>query len=130
MKKKYDSDLTNAQWKAIEPRFKELNGNYGKNAEHSRRKLVNAVLYRVKTGCQWRMLPKDYPPWGTVWSFYRRAKLSGLWEVLMMDLVEISRVQSGRAPEPTYSLIDSQSVKTTSDSEEVGYDGWKKNQGT
>ena len=78
MGKKYDSDLTKEQWKAIEPRFNEINGNYGQNAEHSKRKLVNAVLYGVKTGCQWRMLPKDFAPWGTVRSFYRRAKLSGL----------------------------------------------------
>jgi len=130
MKRKYESDLTNAQWKKIKPRFKELNGNYGENSTSNKRKLINAVLYRTKTGCQWRMLPKDFPKWSTVWSFYRRAKLTGLWEVIMADMVATSRVQAGREPEPTYSLIDSQSVKTAADSEEVGFDGWKKNQGT
>jgi transposase len=129
MKRKYETDLTKEQWKAIEPRFREINGNYGTEPK-TKRKLVNAVLYRTKTGCQWRMLPKDFPKWGTVWSFYRRAKQSGLWEFILSDLTALSRKQARREAEPTYSLIDSQSAKTTSESEEVGFDGWKKNQGT
>lgn len=55
MKKKYETDMTNKQWSAIEPRFKEINGNYGKNGRLPRRKLINAILYKLKTGCQWRM---------------------------------------------------------------------------
>jgi len=130
MKKKYDTDLTNEQWAIIKMRFKEINGNYGKNGTLSKRKLVNAVLYRTKTGCQWRLLPNDMPPYSAVWSFYRRAKLSGLWEIIMADIVKISGEQAGRSAAPTYGLIDSQSAKTTTDSEEVGFDGGKKNQGT
>ena len=126
MRRKYESDLTNEQWKAIEPRFGEINGNYGKNATLKKRKLVNAVLYRTKTGCQWRYLPKNYGKWSSVWSFYRRAKIAGLWEIIEMDLVALSRKQAGREPEPTYGLIDSQSAKTTGASEEVGFDGGKK----
>lgn len=126
MKKKYETDLTNKQWSAIEPRFKEINGNYGKNGTIPKRKLVNAVLYKLKTGCQWRMLPNDLPKWSAVWSFYRRTKENGIWEVIMSDMVAISREQAGRSPEPTYSLIDSQSVKTVADSEEIGIDGGKK----
>jgi putative transposase len=127
MKKKYETDLTNKQWNAIEPHFKEINGNYGKNSTISKRKLVNAVLYKLKTGCQWRMLPNDFPNWNTVWSFYRRSRDNGVWEVIMSDIVRESRVKAGRLPEPTYSLIDSQSVKTVTDSEERGFDGGKKN---
>lgn len=126
MKRKYETDLTKGQWGAIKTRFKEINGNYGENATVSKRELVNAVLYKLKTGCQWRMLPKDLPKWSAVWSFYRRSKLSGIWEVIMADMVSMSRVQAGRSSEPIYSLIDSQSVKTAANSEETGIDGGKK----
>ena len=82
----YSTDLTDKQWCLVEPIFKS---NKGKNlAKHSKRELVNAVLYLVKTGCQWRLLPNDFPPHNTVWSFYRRAVQSGKWEKLMDLLVK------------------------------------------
>ncbi|MDR2148965.1 MAG: transposase [Tannerella sp.] len=96
MKRKYETDLTNAQWKEIKTRYKELNGNYGENSRNNKRKVINAVLYRTKTGWQWRMLPKDFPKRSTVWSFCRRAKLTGLWEVILSDMVAVSRVQADR----------------------------------
>ena len=121
----YPTDLTNEQWEIIEPFF--IGENRGKHLEkHSKRKHVNAVFYLNKTGCQWRLLPNDFPPWVTVWSFYRRAVRSGSWEKMMDSLVKKSRVASGRTPTPSYSLIDSKSVKTTSASEERGIDGGKK----
>jgi putative transposase len=126
VKKKYETDLSDEEWEILEKRFREKLGNYGKNGNKKRRKLVNAVLYRTKTGCQWRMLPKDFGKWETVWSFFRRCKLSGMWELILADMVRISRIAAGREPEPTYSLIDSQSVKTTAECEEVGFDGGKK----
>ena len=95
----------------------------------SKRELVDAVLYFEKTGCQWRLLPHDFPPFPTVWSFYRRAKLSGLLETILRDLVEKTRVNAGRNPEPSYGVIDSQSVKTASASEQRGIDGGKKSKG-
>jgi putative transposase len=122
----YPTDLTDEQWEIIEPRFREYTGNYTHTEDWSKRVLVNAVLYLVKTGCQWRMLPNDFPPYSTVHSFYRRARLKGLWAVIMADLVELARVSAGREPVPTYGIIDSQSTKTTSAAEERGIDGGKK----
>ena len=92
--------------------------------------VVNAVFYIIKTGCQWRFLPKEYPYWKSVYSFYKRSKERGVWEKVMKDLVEQSRLKMGRNTLPSYSLIDSQSVKTTDKAEDKGIDGGKKNQGT
>ena len=124
---RYSTDLTDKQWSIIEPFF--IGENRGKHLQtHNKRELVNAVLYLNKTGCQWRLLPKDFPPYSTVWSFYRRAVKSGLWEKIMSYLVKKSRIAAGRSAEPSYSLIDSRSVKTTSAAEERGIDGGKKSQ--
>lgn len=121
----YSTDVTDTQWAMIEVFFS--GENRGKHLQiHSKRDLVNAVLYLNKTGCQWRLLPKDFPPYVTVWSFYRRAVKSGLWEKIMAHLVEKSRIKAGRQATPSYSLIDSQSAKTTLAAEERGIDGGKK----
>ena len=123
---KYSTDLSDQQWELIEPIFRS---KYGKNfVKHSKRELVNAVLYLVKTGCQWRLLPNDFPPYVTVWSFYRRAVISGKWEQAMDILVQKTREKTGKKPTPTYGIIDSQSAKTTSASQERGFDGGKKSQ--
>ena len=104
-------------------------GNYGKSRKHSQRTLINAVLYVIKTGCQWRFLPKEYPPWKTVYIFYKRAKDQRIWEKMMKDLVEKSRIKMGRDRDPSYCLIDSQSVKTTDKAAHRGIDGGKKIKG-
>lgn len=122
---RYLSDLTDSQWFLINEFFVV---NRGKNLQqHDKRELVNAVLYRIKTGCQWRLLPKDFPPHDTVWSFYRRAVQSGIWEKAMDKIVAKVRVDSGRTEEPSYCLVDSQSSKTTNKNENRGIDGGKKN---
>ena len=121
---KYSTDLTDKQWTVIEHIFKSNKGQHF--AEHPKREMVNAVLYLVKTGCQWRLLPNDFPPYGAVWSFYRRAVISGKWEKAMDMLVKMSREKAGREPTPSYGLIDSQSAKTTLASDERGFDGGKK----
>ena len=82
-RKSYPTDLTDAQWRAIEPHFNQL-----RHYKWDKHKLVNAVLYMTKIGCQWRMLPNDFPPYSTVWSFYRRANQSGLWDRILLALVQ------------------------------------------
>ena len=121
----YDSDVTDAEWEIISEYFPLWN-----SSEYHKRTLVNAVFYIEKTGCQWRYLPKDYPPHSTVWSFYRRARESGLCEKVMDSLVKQTRKKAGRKANPSYGIIDSQSVKTVSSSEERGFDGGKKCEGS
>jgi len=118
---RYPSDLTDTQWAEIEPLYTGL-----REYTWPKRELTDAVLYFVKTGCQWRQLPHDFPPYSTVHSFYRRAKNSGLWDRILQHLVLKTREDAGRNPEPTYAIIDSQSVKTVAASEERGIDGGKK----
>lgn len=121
---RYESDLTTKQWNMIKAIFEEE--NRGRHLRvHNKRKLVNAVLYLNKTGCQWRQLPHDFPKYTTVSSFYQRAVKSGLWEKVLTLLVTKACKQAGRNAEPSYVLIDSQSVKTTSASEKRGIDGGK-----
>jgi len=83
---KYSTDLTDKQWSLIESIFASNKGQHF--VEHTKRELVNAVLYLVKTGCQWRLLPNDFPPYTAVWSFYRRAVKSGKWEQAMDLMVK------------------------------------------
>jgi putative transposase len=117
----YASDLSDAQWKEIEPLFKGM-----RQYTWAKRELMDATLYLVKTGCQWRHLPHDFPPYSTVHSFYRRARRSGLWEEILHHLVIKTREDAGRSTDPSYGIIDSQSVKTIAASEDRGIDGGKK----
>ena len=117
----YPSDLTDTQWAELEPLYSGL-----REYTWPKRELTDAVLYFVKTGCQWRYLPSDFPPYSTVHSFYRRARISGLWDKILEHMVVKTRTDAGREPEPSYGLIDSQSVKTIYASEERGIDGGKK----
>ncbi len=98
----------------------------GNKSKYDKREMVNAVLYLVKTGCQWRNLPKDFPNWKAVSMFYYRTQKKGVWDEILKMLVKKTRKANGRNENPTYALIDSQSVKTTSASEKRGYDGGKK----
>ena len=120
----YSTDLTDKEWELIKPHFAGT-----RKRKYDKRILVNAVLYLVKTGCQWRTLPNDFPPCQSVHSFYRRMRLNGTLAAIMDDLVKQTRVKAGRTATPSYSIIDSQSVKTTSASEDRGIDGGKKRKG-
>ena len=120
-KKAYPTDLTDEQWAIIAPLFKGM-----REYKYSKRELLNAVLYLVDNGCKWRALPHDFPAWQTVYSFFRRATENGLWDKILEHLVEVTRKREGRNPNPTYAIIDSQSVKTVYASEQIGFDGGKK----
>jgi len=123
----YASDLKDAEWELIRHHFEYKNG-YGNRAIHSRRALINAILYLIKTGCQWRMLPKNYPPWQTVFGYFSRLSGKGVWEKVLQDLVRGRRLQVGRNEKPSLIIIDAQSIKTTGKGEKRGFDGGKKNQ--
>jgi putative transposase len=125
LRKSYPTDLTDKQWAEIAPLFVGM-----REYKYSKRELMNAVLYLVDSGCKWRQLPHDFPAWQTVYSFFRRAKESGLWDKILQHLVEVTRRRAGRNTNPTYAIIDSQSVNTAYASEQVGFDGGKKRKDT
>jgi putative transposase len=120
----YPTDLSDTQWQKIAHFFP-----FGNKSSTHKRSLVEAVLYLVRTGCQWRNLPHDFPKWSTVKSFYYRAVENGLWEKVLDFLVKETRINANRNANPSYCLIDSQSSKTTSAAENRGFDGGKKNKG-
>src|SRR5437763_8318011 len=110
--KPYPSDLTDEQWELIRPLLPKPS-RYGRRRTVDRRALVDAILYLLRTGCQWRQLPHDFPPWGTVSSQFHRWRVSGVWEEVHDTLYARARQQAGRKPSPTTGVIDTQSVKTT-----------------
>lgn len=129
MESQYPTDLTDAQWKLISAYFRRPSKR-GAPRKHDRRTVVNAILYLVKAGCQWRMLPKDFPPWKAVYQLFYRWRESGLWERIHDALRTSVRRQANKKPKPSAAILDSQSVKTTHIAGPLrGYDGGKKIKG-
>jgi len=111
----YPSDLTDRQWAKLEPLLQEPVGDRhagGRPRKYPLRRVTDAVLYVVKTGCQWRQMPVDFPPWQTVYQQFRAWRLRGTWERVTKSLREQGRKAGGRSPTPTVAIIDSQSAKT------------------
>ena len=125
---RYSSDLTDSEWQLIEHCF-PTPSKKGRPREHAFRELPNAVFYVVKTGCQWRNVPADFAPWGTVYHYFRLWKRNGLWVSIHTHLREQVRLVAGRHRQPSGAIIDSQSVKSTECSEERGSDASKKGNG-
>ena len=125
----YDSDLSHEEWAIIEHHFHPTDQR-GNAHKHPKKRIVDAILYVVKGGITWRLLPKDFPPWKTVYDHFSRWNKKGIWAAALNELTQLHRQRKGRKPTPNYAIIDSQSIKTQYDSEQRGFDGHKKNKGT
>lgn len=111
-RKRYPSDLTDAQWKRIEPLIPPAKPG-GRDRAHAMREIVDALFYLLRSGCSWRMLPHDLPPWQTVYTYFQQWRDDGTWERIHTRLREQVRTEAGREAQPSAAIIDSQSVKTT-----------------
>jgi len=111
-RKPYPSDLTDAQWEELAPLIPPAKpGGHPRRVDM--REVINGILYVLRSGCTWRMMPHDLPPWSTAWGFFRRWRKDGTWERIHDALRPRVREAAGREPTPSAAIIDSQSVKTT-----------------
>ena len=109
---RYPTDLTEAEWTILAPRILAAKPG-GRPRTTDMREVVNAILYSLRSECQWRMLPTDFPPHQTVYHYFRTWRCAGVWERMHDTLREALREASGRTREPSAGIIDSQTVKTT-----------------
>jgi len=111
-RKAYPSDLTDAEWEILEPLIPAISEE-AVHIKYTRREIVNGILYVLRSGCPWRLMPHDLPAWGTVYDYFRQWQKQGVWDQVLEALRRQKRKKQGRDEEPSAAVIDSQSIKTS-----------------
>ena len=124
----YDTDLTDEAWALVAPMLPAARPG-GRPRTTNLRAVINAIFYLLRTGCQWRLLPHEFPAWGTVYHYFRTWEAAGVWVELHRTIYEQVRVAAGRAACPSVVIMDAQSVKTTERGGTRGFDAHKRVRG-
>ena len=122
---RYQTDMTDEEWRVIEPHLPAAKGT-GRPRAWPMREIINGIFYVMRAGCPWRLLPSDLPPWSTIYRWFATFRDEGRFEKINHAMVMLDRERVGRQASPTGAIIDSQSIKTTEAGGPRGYDAGKK----